>query len=285
MQRAAWLTLSIALLVGLTGCPEEDRLPSEPRDENPDLPARGISAHRGASATHPENTLVAIRAAVDAGAQQIEIDSRVTADGRVVLMHDKTVNDTTNGGGAVADLSFEEIRRLDAGSWFDERFAGERVPSLEEALDAIPRDRWINLDVKGDAEEARAAVRVVAARDQLDRVIFATREGGPLAVRQIAPVAWICDMDRRFTRKRYIEAAAARGADFVQLHWSRGFPDAEEVAHAKRLGLRINYCCTDDLDEVEAALRIGVDFPLTNVAVQALTNPSVRVQPHPVASP
>jgi glycerophosphoryl diester phosphodiesterase len=93
-----------------------------------------VSAHRGASAQAPENTLAALDAAWRAGATLAEIDVRLTRDGRVVLMHDRTVDRTTTGRGYVKDLTLEELRALDAGAWFGSEFHGERVPTLRDVL-------------------------------------------------------------------------------------------------------------------------------------------------------
>jgi glycerophosphoryl diester phosphodiesterase len=94
-----------------------------------------ISAHRGASSLAPENTLAALDAAWRAGADLAEIDVQLTLDGQVVLMHDRRVDRTTNGSGLLKDHTLADLRRLDAGSWFDPRFAGERVPTLAEVLE------------------------------------------------------------------------------------------------------------------------------------------------------
>jgi glycerophosphoryl diester phosphodiesterase len=93
-----------------------------------------VIAHRGEHRAHPENTLPAFQAAIDAGADYFELDVRTTSDGRLVLMHDRTVDRTTNGAGAVREMTFDQIRALDAGAKFNPRFAGTRVPSFEEAL-------------------------------------------------------------------------------------------------------------------------------------------------------
>ena len=80
-------------------------------------------AHRGDSTNAPENTLAAFEAAIDAGATAVELDLRCTADGHVVVIHDRTVDRTTDGDGAVENLDLNQVRGLDAGGWFDERFA------------------------------------------------------------------------------------------------------------------------------------------------------------------
>jgi glycerophosphoryl diester phosphodiesterase len=107
-----------------------------------------LIAHRGASATAPENTVAAFRAAWQEGADGIENDWRLTRDGRIVCLHDATVDRTTDGKGAVAALSFEEVRRLDAGRWKGEKWKGERVPTLAEMLAVVPAGKRTFLDIK-----------------------------------------------------------------------------------------------------------------------------------------
>ncbi|MED4123789.1 glycerophosphodiester phosphodiesterase [Halalkalibacterium halodurans] len=94
-------------------------------------------AHRGASGHAPENTMAAFQKGFDMKADYIEFDVHMTKDGELVLMHDLTVDRTTNGHGYVSDLTLDEINQLDAGSWFHEDFAGEKVPTFEETLDAF----------------------------------------------------------------------------------------------------------------------------------------------------
>ncbi len=107
-----------------------------------------VTGHRGAMGSEPENTLRSFRRAVREGCDEIELDLRVTADGRLVVLHDATVDRTTDGSGAVADLTFDEVRALDAGS-------GEQVPTWAEAVAAV--------DVRFQAEvKAEAAVPLLA---------------------------------------------------------------------------------------------------------------------------
>jgi glycerophosphoryl diester phosphodiesterase len=93
-----------------------------------------VIAHRGEHRAHPENTLPAFQAAIDAGADFFELDVRTTFDGRLVLMHDAKVDRATNGSGIVREMTFDQIRALDAGARFSPQFAGTKVPSFEEAL-------------------------------------------------------------------------------------------------------------------------------------------------------
>ena len=92
-----------------------------------------LIAHRGASGHAPENTLAAFKKAVTLGTAFIETDLQLTRDARLVAIHDETVNRTTNGKGAVHDMTLAELRRLDAGSWFGSEFAGERILPLRKS--------------------------------------------------------------------------------------------------------------------------------------------------------
>jgi len=108
-----------------------------------------VIGHRGAKAYAPENTLAGIRTAAGQGARWVEVDVKLTRDGVPILMHDDTVDRTTNGKGAVAAMDFAELRRLDAGAWFGTTFAGERIPTLEETLALVfDLDLGINLEIK-----------------------------------------------------------------------------------------------------------------------------------------
>ena len=100
------------------------------------MPNSIIIAHRGLDETFPENTLIAFRAALVRG-MAIEIDVRGTSDEELVVMHDDTVDRTTDSSGAVANMSLAELKQLDAGSWWGNEFAGELVPTLDETMDVV----------------------------------------------------------------------------------------------------------------------------------------------------
>ena len=108
-----------------------------------------VCGHRGHSIGSPENTIAAFAATRENGGDSAEIDCVLTEDGEIVLMHDQTLDRTTNGTGLVSTKSLAEIQKLDAGSWFDGRFAGERVPTLIEAIDfAKSNDFGLVVEVK-----------------------------------------------------------------------------------------------------------------------------------------
>ncbi|OLN21776.1 glycerophosphodiester phosphodiesterase [Domibacillus antri] len=108
-----------------------------------------IFAHRGASGTHPENTMAAFRAAERLGADGIELDVQMTKDGEIVIIHDETVNRTTNGKGFIEQMTYDEMASLDAGSWFGPAFKGEKIPTLAEFFTwASGNELQINIELK-----------------------------------------------------------------------------------------------------------------------------------------
>ena len=120
-----------------------------------------ITAHRGASAAAPENTLIAYKKAIEMGADYAELDVRQTKDGVIMLMHDKTVHRTTGVKGFVWDFTLEELRQMEAGSWFGEEFRGEPIPTLEEVIRLVKGRMKLNIEIKISEHEPGIAQRVV----------------------------------------------------------------------------------------------------------------------------
>ncbi len=107
-----------------------------------------IVGHRGMSRAAPENTIEGFRMAYEAGVDGIELDVRLTKDRKVVVIHDASVNRTTNGQGRVSSMTLAEIQRLDAGSWFDPKFKNAKVTTLDEVFESLPHDFLIDVEVK-----------------------------------------------------------------------------------------------------------------------------------------
>ncbi|MFH2064498.1 MAG: glycerophosphodiester phosphodiesterase family protein [Pseudomonadota bacterium] len=112
-----------------------------------------IIAHRGFRRLYPENTIIAFEAAINAGAHMIELDVTLSRDRKLIIIHDDTLDRTTSGSGLVRDKYLADIQKLDAGSWFDPRFQGERVPTLEEVLDCCGKRIMVNIEIKESAYE------------------------------------------------------------------------------------------------------------------------------------
>lgn len=127
------------------------------------LPSPTIFAHRGASGYAPENTLAAFDLAARQGAPAIELDAKLSADGQVVVIHDQSVDRTTQGQGKVREMSLEQLKQLDAGSFFDSGFAGERIPTLDEVFASVGTRVFINVELTNYATPVDVLPRKVAA--------------------------------------------------------------------------------------------------------------------------
>jgi glycerophosphoryl diester phosphodiesterase len=136
-----------------------------------------IAGHRGDRANAPENTMAAFEAAFASGLEFVETDVQLTSDGVPILMHDETVDRTTNGTGAVADLTLAEIRALDAGSWYAPEFAGTQVPLFDEFADALTGTRKKALvELKGywTPDGIRTILDAIYLRGVQNRIVFAS---------------------------------------------------------------------------------------------------------------
>jgi glycerophosphoryl diester phosphodiesterase len=224
-----------------------------------------VIAHRGASGTSPENTLVAFRRAVELGADMIELDVQLTHDGAVVVIHDYTLERTTSGTGAVQAHTLADIRRYDAGGWFNPAFRGERVPTLGETLAAVALPLNVELKPVGPGELEARALAAVEEAGALERTVFSSFAMDALerlrARSATAQLAILWETDR-------IEDAAgwARrvGARALHLRKDAATPRTLEVAAARHLPVRV--WTVNDQAEMRRLVAAGVegiftDFP------------------------
>lgn len=180
----AFLAIMLYLFALTSAGAQEPRLAGRPEtiDEFLRLGERPrVIAHRGFSGIAPENTLAALRAAMEIGADMVEFDVGLTSDGAVVLLHDETLERTTNGHGTLARTAWEDIRELDAGSWFSAEFADERVPLLDDALSLLRDQVLVNIEIKGEAVTDHAqggiadrVLELVRRNEMLDQVILSS---------------------------------------------------------------------------------------------------------------
>lgn len=127
---------------------QEYRLPSLYNDDGDNFV---IIAHRGASAYYPENTMAAFKGAVEMGAEMIELDVMMSKDGVPVAFHDAKLNNHSNGKGLISNHTLSELKKLDAGSWFNPRFSDQKIPTLEEVLAFASGKIALNIEIKTEA--------------------------------------------------------------------------------------------------------------------------------------
>jgi len=198
-----------------------------------------VVAHRGLLLHAPENTLANFRACLELRLG-FEFDVEQTKDGHLVCIHDDTVDRTTNGTGRVADLTLEELRRLDAGNWFDPRFAGEKVPTVDEVLNLVAQysehDVLIAVDLKAEGV-AEEVVRIAEKNQVLQRLLFIGRTISQPPVR---------DQIRSVSKQAHTAAVANHVAEFpmalaaANANWVyfRYLPPQEQMESVRAAGKR-----------------------------------------------
>jgi glycerophosphoryl diester phosphodiesterase len=143
-----------------------------------DLPRPLVIAHRGDRAFAPENTLTAFRQAVEKGAEAIEFDVKLTADGQVVVLHDQTVDRTTDGKGDISQLTLAQAREFDANVQFPDRFPAEHIPTLEEVFETVGHSLLMNIELTNYATRSDSlvprVVELVKAHAIQERVLFSS---------------------------------------------------------------------------------------------------------------
>jgi glycerophosphoryl diester phosphodiesterase len=246
------------------------RLPDSPPAPQADVRGCEIVGHRGWSAVYPENTLLAARMAAQAGADGSEFDVYTSRDGIVVLMHDKSLQRTTNGTGEITSKTLAELRELDAGSWKDSKFAGEGVPTLDEALQTLKDSGCmpvIEIKMPGISERVVQAVRDLDMVDQVAVIAFngeVVREIRTLEPR--IPCAWLSSEKLTGTvdeRADWIVAQAkSYQTDMVDLNYN--MLSRELIAELKRRGVKVWCWTVNDPAVMEALLRWGVDSITTD---------------------
>lgn len=164
------------------------------------LPKTVIFAHRGACALAPENTISSFELAVSHQADAVELDAKLSKDGVVMVIHDQTLDRTTDGTGKVNEHTLAELKALDAGAKFNQRFAGEKIPTLEEVFEAVGKKVLVNVELtnyssRKDDLIARVA-KVVKRQNMQDRVLFSSFIPNNLKMMKEllpdAPVALLC---------------------------------------------------------------------------------------------
>lgn len=256
------------------------------------LPARpvaevGVSGHRGASAELPENTLAAFRRALEQGAEGIELDVALSADGVAVVLHDATVDRTTDGTGDVAALTLQELRVLDAGG-------GERVPTLDEVLALAAGRAEVNIELKA-ADAAPAVAACVARHPELAWFASSGQWGALEELLALVPEARVYPLTLGVATTAHLRAAAVAAgydADAVDAdlerfsHLGRGLDDslefaarvgaagvstwaeglgAADVERIHAAGLAAWVWTVNDLDRAEELMHMGVDAICTDI--------------------
>lgn len=234
-----------------------------------------ILAHRGDLAHAPENTLPSFSQAIQKGADGVELDAKLTADGRVIVIHDPTVDRTTNGTGKVASLTLEAIRSLDAGSWFDSKFAGVKVPLLEEVFETVGRDRLINIELTNYNTPrdglTRRVCELIQRHNNQNQIIFSSFYSSNLKV----AARMLPEIPRGLLAMPGVLGLWARSfgfmfGDYQALHPHISSASREQIQRAHRIRRRVHVWTANAPEDVIRFKEWGVDGIFTDDPETAL---------------
>jgi glycerophosphoryl diester phosphodiesterase len=226
-------------------------------------------AHRGFSGGAPENTMAAFKKAIEIGSDMIELDVHLSKDGEVVVIHDDTLNRTTDGKGKVVSYTLNELKQLDAGSWFGPQFSGERIPTLKEVLELTHGQVLLCIELKGGdlgqytlKDLADRSLQEVEKAGMLSQVLFASfdlsaiervREKDPgIPVALIYSKSW--SSPREVTGGKAIPVLSFLGTVLTQTN----------VSKAQQQGIKVLVWTLNTEEQIEYFLNMGVDGIITN---------------------
>lgn len=233
-----------------------------------------VIGHRGNSGNAPANTMEAIRQAIDIGVDMIEIDIRLTKDRVPVLIHNDTVDETTDGKGLVSEMSFDQIRKLDAGSWKDIKYKGEKIPSLMEVLDYSKGKIYLSIDLK-DESAIPEMIKAIQSADMVDNVVICgCVESQAKAIWQIDENLSVLlntdpDLDRLAKMddksefiKEYIRRACKERFPVLNVNYK--FVTDELIYKAHLRGLSVWTWTVDKEEDITRLIEMGVDGMYSN---------------------
>ncbi len=239
-----------------------------------------ILGHRGARRQAPENTIPAFIRALNLGADGVELDVQLSADGVVVVFHDDQLDHLTDGHGPVSSLTWAQLQQLDAGKYFGADFAGTRLCTLEEALRVLEPAKLINVELKGTAGAEQAngpaalaqrTLELVRAAEMLNRVVFSSFDAGYLAeLRRLdgqAALAWL--FGAKLFRRPPWRLAKELGLEAI--HPSRLAVSARLVRQAHERGLKVRVWTVDDPAEARRLAGWGVEGLITDYPGEAFS--------------
>lgn len=228
-----------------------------------------IFAHRGDFAHAPENTLPSFQLAFQKGADGVELDAKLTSDGHVIVIHDSTVDRTTDGKGRVASLALETIRKLDAGKCFNEKFAGTKVPLLEEVFEIVGKDKMINIELTNYSSPRDGLVvkvcELIKRHNNQSQIIFSSFFSSNLKIAaQTLP-----EVPRGLLARPGLLGLWARSfgfmfGDYQALHPHISNTSREQMQRAHRLKRRVHVWTANTPEEINRLKEWGVDGIITD---------------------
>jgi len=215
-----------------------------------------VIGHRGAAGLAPENTFAGFDIALALGVDGIETDVQKTQDGKLVLFHDHLLDKTTNGTGVLQETPWQALQQLDAGSWFDSTYAGERIPLLIETLQRYGTRTYLDLEIK-QVDIEYEVLNLVEQLELLDRVTFTSQDFPTVCtIKKKNPLARVGYITADFSEEVLKRVVEAKMQEFC--------PRAEKITkelvnHWRSSGLFIRACGVKNAEMMKNAIYAGVD--------------------------
>lgn len=227
-----------------------------------------VFGHRGASAYAPENTLPAFELAAQQGAHGVELDVQLSSDGHLVVIHDFTLDKTTDGTGSVAALPLSDLQALDAGRWFGEAFAGTRIPTLDAVFEAVGQRLLINVEVKYFQPEPNGieqkVVDCIIAHNLQTRVIVSSFN--PMVLRRLRQIDATIPIGYLYSPQTMDGKTQAlmHPQDHEARHPYHEMIDEAIMSHARELGFVVNAWTVNDVVRARQLRLLGVNGIITD---------------------
>ncbi|GIP35713.1 glycerophosphodiester phosphodiesterase [Paenibacillus sp. J2TS4] len=224
-----------------------------------------IIGHRGAAMDAPENTLVAFQKALEQGAEGLELDIHLSADGEIVVCHDSTVNRTTDGTGAIRAMTVSDLKKLDAGVRYGEAFRGERIPLLSEVFEAIPKQIMINIEVKNvyDGLIEGRLVDLLKRSDRLESVVVSSfRHQSLVRLKKLEPELKVGILyDELYSHKGYADLSPV---PLYSLHPHYINIGDEDIRELRESGYEVYVYTVNDEQSMRRMIASGVSGIITD---------------------
>ena len=249
-MRVIWIAAASMLALGSFGCSASM------------LPVL-IAGHRGDSSAAPENTLAAFEKAIEGGADFVELDVTETQDGALVILHDDSLERTTGLMENVWDVTYEEIQQLDAGSWFSEDYTGERIPTLQEAIDVCKGKIKMNIEIKSAGHESEEFVGKIVKTIQDNEL----QEGCIVTSFDYFMVKEVKELDPSIQAgvvlsQKEQKLADYRDMDIFSIYWK--ILDKSMVEEAHKMGKQVHVWTVNERKDMKRFQKMGADCIITN---------------------
>jgi len=219
-------------------------------------------AHRGSSGSYPENTRIAFEKAIEAQADMIEMDCQLSKDGHVVVFHDERLNRTAKTSGWVKSKNLQQLKKLDIGAWLKKSFKGERILTLEEAMEIVAGKADVLLDIKtipkGPLGIELKTLFTLSHYDYFERALLSSFDFRTLQrIRELAPDARIGILYRKGMKEEPLQLAWKVRAHSLHLH--KDCISRDLIEQAGELGVKTLVWTVNEVSEMEKFLALGVD--------------------------